>query len=75
MSEIFNTFDEIILVFTENFFFLFFMFFFCLGEITESEPHQNNLFFSAISHNFAWLSMIFGYNIGYTRSLHLENGL
>ena len=66
-ADIFNTRDQIVLLYlkTKIAFFLFFIF--SLGE---------NLFFPTyFSLNIASLSAFSGYNIGCKHSLHLENGL
>ena len=66
ITDIFNTGDEIFLVFTEkkvNFLFIF--------SVQGKKPD----FFQSLLVNFVWLSSFSGYNIGCKHSLHLENGL
>ena len=64
----FNIWDEIFLVFAEKKE-IFFLFFFRKGK--------NLTFFLVISFldNLAWFNAFSGFNIGFKRSLHLENRL
>ena len=63
MADIFNTRDQIFLVFTEK------------SKFPLRE--KLNIFSKSFFINFAWLSAFSGHisNIGYKRSLHLETGL